>query len=268
METHLHFNSQYLPKPSGEYIAWCDGMGTGRSLMRSLHQAANFVFKLHTAFSIAQSQVPGCRCYPMMDGIYVCTPCRATMMAVLRRAFCELAREFINKPKVTHVFMVRGGLAFGPTLHGQDIDERAFYGTYHGYTTTPEMFHQSPLSHTRSQVVLSPAMVLAYKAEGSAPPFGIFVDDSAQCYPQLSDDGDGGFRGKLLHWWGRDEEARQIVLQLHTQIQYYLDICEQNATNLAYPRESIARHRELAEGYFGNLSDGLTESQPDASGDG
>ena len=169
METHIYFDTEFLPEARGEYIAWCDGMGTGRTLSRSLHQAANSVFKLHSAFSIAQSMSEGVRCYAVMDGVYVTCASQEGMCKVLRLAFCELGREFINKPGINNMHMIRAGLAFGPAIHGMDVKEEAFLGTYHGYTITRDMFEHSPLSRIRNHILLSPAMVLACQSREFRP---------------------------------------------------------------------------------------------------
>ena len=88
MESHVYFDSEFLPRARGEYIAWCDVMGSGRTLSRSLHQAANSIFKLHAAFSIAQNVSEGIRCYAMMDGVYITCASREGIQKLLRQAFC------------------------------------------------------------------------------------------------------------------------------------------------------------------------------------
>lgn len=95
METRLYFDSKHLPVPRGEYVLWCDGMGTGQLLKRSLARAASIVFKIHQAFDIALRNTDA-RCYPLMDGIYVTTPDRNIMTKILEVAFSELACEFIH----------------------------------------------------------------------------------------------------------------------------------------------------------------------------
>jgi hypothetical protein len=254
METHLYFDSQHLPAEKGEFVAWCDGMGTGRCLARSLHQAANSVFKLHSAFSIARQTLTAVRCYPVMDGLYVTSPTREDMQEVLKSAFTELAREFINKPGIKNMHMVRAGLAFGPTLHGEDIEDEAFYGSYHGYTTTRDMFESSSLDDVRRHVLLSPAMPLAYQAERNAPPFGGFVDDSAKTTPHLVEGSGGGFRSSLYQWWTGDETTRELAAKLYEQIEFYLGRAHTHSVGFQYPRERIERHRALAEEYFGGLA--------------
>lgn len=254
MKTDLYFNSKYLPPSQGEFIAWCDGMGTGRCLSRSLHRAANSVFKLHTAFSIAQSETTGVRCYPIMDGLYITSPSRNMMNRVLRNAFCELAKEFVHTPGTANMHMMRAGLAFGPTLHGADIPEEAFFGIFNdGREMDSKTFAQSPLSQVRLQVLLSPAMVLAYNAEKLAPPFGIYVDDTAKCYPGLCPNSDGSYISNLFQWWILDDEAREIATALYDQILFYLSKAETHSVGMGYSIEAIHRHKELVVEYFGGL---------------
>lgn len=256
MQTHLYFDSRHLPNPRGEFIAWCDGMGTGQCLTRSLHQAANSVFKLHSAFSIARRNLTTVRCYPVIDGVYVTSPTRREMQEVLKLAFSELAIEFINRPRIKNMHMMRAGLAFGPTLHGADTDDEAFFGLDRGgYLTTREVFESSDLDDVRRHVLLSPAMVLAYSAERKAPPFGIFVDDSAKSYPQLVENAGGGFQSSLYQWWTGDEAAREIAGKLYEQIRFYLSKSETHSVGLQYSRERIERHTLLAEEYFGGLTE-------------
>ncbi|MGO9326418.1 MAG: hypothetical protein ACLP07_17825 [Terracidiphilus sp.] len=176
------------------------------------------------------------------------------MQQVLKSAFCELAREFINRPGTENMHMMRAGLAFGPTLHGADTHDEAFYGAHGGYETTREMFEQSSLDDVRRHVLLSPAMKLAFDAERNAPPFGIFVDDSAKTYPGLTEGTGGGFRSSLYQWWAGDEAAREIAAKLYEQIEFYLDKSEVHSVGLQYPRERIQDHKKLATEYFGGLN--------------
>ncbi len=246
----LYFNSRHLPHPTGEYVLWFDGMGTGRALIHSLHNAANFVFKLHAALDRAIAPGDPVHVYPIMDGLYLSTNARAVMQAAIRRAFVELADEFLAHAAedITRRFMARGGLAFGATLHGADVSPDAFV---HGIGTPYEgqnraSFADSRLNDTRSRLLLCSAMVAAYEAEKSAPPFGIFVDDSAQ----LADRTACGFQGSLWRWWYGDPYAEDIVQRLWPAIRDYLDEAERRSPELGYPLESIRRHRDAATEYF------------------
>lgn len=149
--------------------------------------------------------------------------------------------------------MMRAGLAFGPTLHGADIPEEAFFGTFNnGVVVEREALTESQLNYARSQVLLSPAMVSAFQAEKLAPPFGIYVDDSAKSYPILST-AQHGYISNLFQWWILDHEAREIATALYNQILFYLSKAETHSVGMGYPIDSIDRHRKLAIEYFGGL---------------
>lgn len=71
MHPGLYLNKNKLPVPRGEYVVWCDGMGTGQELNRNLDRSAIFVFKLHAAFSKASEGLLNLNFYPVMDGMYI-----------------------------------------------------------------------------------------------------------------------------------------------------------------------------------------------------
>ena len=241
MESNLYFEVSDLPAPRGEYVLWCDGMGTGRELNRQLFRAASFVFKVHMAFGIATREFADVQSYPVMDGLYVTSPSRETIREVIKLAFTEMGKEFICRRHTKNMFMMRAGLAFGPVIHGTDIPDAAIGD------------NQAALS-TKSALLLSPAMVAAYHGEGKAPPFGVYVDETAQCIPILADGDDTGFQSFLYHWWiGGDEETYKVAKQMHTEIGFYCDMADQHSLELGYPKDRIAKHRQLAEEYFGGL---------------
>jgi hypothetical protein len=251
----LYFNAAALPPLAGEYIAWCDGMGIGQALGSSLDRAANFIFKIHGAFSNALGRLsPGhaVRIYPLMDGMYLTTPNRSHFQQALRAALCDLADEFINTKRFSHRFMVRGGIAFGATMHGSDVPEDAFV---HGIGTpnesaNREAFRSSHLNQSRSQLLLGAGMVPAYSAESLAPPFGFYVDDSALNIPQLVNPRVKGFPSKLWRWWSPNHHSKAKAQQLWSALQSHYDEAAQRSREIGYPKESIQKHRERAIEYF------------------
>ncbi len=133
-------------------------------------------------------------------------------------------------------------------IHGTDIPDDA-------------IAEGADIRDTRDAILLSPAMVLAYHAEAHAPPFGIFVDDSAKTFPQLTDADDTGFISNLYQWWRDDEEATAVALLLYEQIKFYMDKAKVHSVGMGYPLERILQHETLATEYFGGLSR-ETEAQP------
>ena len=253
MTTEWFLDYSKIPSPKGEYVLWCDGMGTSRELNRSMVRAAGFVLKLHRAFAVALIRVPSIRCYPVMDGLYLTTGSSEDLRLAIRVAFVQFARDFISGRGTQNKFMMRGGLAYGPVLHGEDIPEEAFA-------------EAEPIRDTKKSVLLSPAMVLAYRAESKAPPFGIYVDDSAKTFPQLTRPEDRGFISNLYQWWREDEDATRVARHLYEQIVFYLNKSEVHSVGMGYDIDRIKAHKQLAEEYFGGLMK-TTDAQQSPAGD-
>ncbi len=238
MKPKLFFKMRSIPDSAGEYVLWCDGMGTGRELFRSIKRATGFVFKVHMAFGLALKKVPAASCYPVMDGLYVTAPKRHEIEKIIRVAFSELAMDFIEGWGTKNMFMIRAGLAYGPVIHGRDIPDHAMQN------------NELAIASKRS-ILLSPAMVAAVKSEALAPPFGVFVDDTAKFVPCLSDSKDTGFQSNLYQWWLRWADAKEVATKLYEEIEFYLNKAVIHSTGMGYPKDRIEVHRELAREYFG-----------------
>lgn len=259
----LYFDSKQLPPIAGQYILWFDGMGTGRAFMSSLENSAHFIFKLHQAFEIALQRLQlAHQIYPLMDGLYLTSPCRRDVQAILAEAIRELAQEFVaQKGKYDHQFMVRGGVAYGATLHGGAIPDEAFVKQPSTSQQVPPDKCQEPdaksteqvgslLAQTRSRLLISTAMTPAFYAERLAPPFGIYVDNSALTAPQLVDPSDSGFSTNLWRWWEGRDDLRPLVRELSQEVLSYLASAESRSHELGYPIERIRAHQKYAHEYF------------------
>lgn len=251
----LYFDANHLPHPNGEYLLWCDGMGTGGALATSLSHAANFVFKLHRAFGDAVDAVSGVRLYPLMDGMYVTSESRNTLQSVVRNAFIELAKEFVGHEEVPKHFIARGVVAYGATLHGANVPDEAFIpGIRTAFEAkNREAFAKSSLKATRSALLLSSAMAVAHRADSKAPPFGIYVHDTALSIPQLIDPHDSGFPSRLWSWWRGNAAASAVAEKLAPALMQYFDEADQHSRDLDYSPEAITNHREAVQEYFGEF---------------
>lgn len=249
---HLYFDAKRLPKPSGEYVAWVDGMGTGKALESSLAMAANFVMKLHLAFA-RTAKPSGVRLYPVMDGVYVTSANKSDIQSFVRGAYKHLAEEFVSKQGVLNRFVVRTGIAYGATIHGGDVPDQAF-GDEARNSFTPEVSDR--LGATRPMLLLSSAMVNAYRCESKAAPFGVYVHDSALTLPQISNHKDKGFQDRYWKWWldGKDTDG-PFAQSLAQAVMAYLGEASTKPRSLAYPLERLEEHRSAAKEYFAELLD-------------
>lgn len=224
----LNFNADQLPAMVSEYVAWIDVMGTQISMSRSIKITANFIFKLHIA--AIRSQIPGVMIYPVMDGFYASTSDRNVMLDFLRHVFRSVAEEFIATTQSQHRFMIRGGLAFGPIIHGNTVGQCA-----------TELANNATYANA---VLLGMPMVQAYLSEGSAPPFGVFVHESARVFSP------NGTEPLHWIWWQWRSEGSPTWDALKQPLLAHLNWCKARALGILYPVDRIAAHEMMVKQYF------------------
>jgi hypothetical protein len=226
----LVFNANHLPAPTPEYVAWVDIMGTQASMSRSLSVTANFIFKLHTAaLQAPHAQV---RVYPVMDGFYAAAIDQLSMLSFLRSVFVAAAEEFNGTANNAHRFVIRGGLAYGPVIHGNAIPAAAsqVLGGHAGY---------------RDLILLGMPIVQAHLCEANAPPFGVFIHESARAFAPV------GAQPFHHTWWQWVNAGNQAIWNgLMGNLNGYFDWCAQRAFRIGYPGDRITAHRELARQFF------------------
>lgn len=226
----LYFDAAHLPPPTPEYVAWVDVMGTQVSLSRSLPTSANFIFKLHIAALQAANQ--NITLYPVMDGLYAASANQGDILDFLRSIFEEVAVEFNSTNAPQHRFIIRGALAFGPVVHGRNV--------------------QPPASHAlagntryRDSILLGLPMVQAHLSERNAPPFGVFVHDSARSFAPA------GNRPVSYVWWPwKDTNNQNTWTSLGQNLNQHFDWCADRAMPLDYASDRIKVHKEMATQYF------------------
>ena len=222
----LFFDARHLPQPANEYVAWVDVMGTQASMARSLKITANFIFKLHTA--ALQAQLGAVKLYPVMDGFYASSADKMNISDFLRNVFSSVADEFNSQKDNQHRFIIRGGMAFGPTVHGSSIPQQA--------------------SKTMSQngaycdaLLLGMPMVQAHLSESNAPPFGIFIHESARAFAPVGQE-------PFHHaWWRWDCSVNQKIWNdLKINIDDYFSWCMARSMNIGYDEARIQQHKKMA----------------------
>lgn len=226
----LYFNAAPLPPTTVEYVTWIDVMGTQSSMSRSLKVTANFVFKLHiAALSAPHGTV---KLYPVMDGLYAACPDQTAMLSFLRAVMTAAAEEFNTTADNQFRFIVRGGLAFGQVYHGSAVPAAA--------STT-----LAANAAYRDCILLGMPMVQAHLCEASAPPFGIYVHESAR---SSSPPGIGP-----LHqtWWRWDSGPSTAVWSaLQASLTNYFAWCAERSLRIGYADDRIAAHKKMFEQYF------------------
>lgn len=222
-----YFDARHLANPTEEYVAWVDVMGIQSAMGRSIAVAANFVFKLHVA--ALESKLPGITLYPVMDGVYASSPSEADMANFLGRVMKSLATLFSAERNQIYRFVVRGGAARGQIHHGRNLHREAS----HVLANNP--------GH-RDQVLLGQPMIDAHQGENRAPPFGIYVHESART---------ALFGTSKEGWWRWFiGDATFSPAAMHEQLRVYFDWCYECSEEIRYAPERILVHRGFSEQYL------------------
>lgn len=232
-----YFNAQYLPEPKNEYVCWLDIMGTKSSMSNSIKMSANFIFKLHA--TILEHQYKDVNLYPIMDGVYLTSASKQSITRLLAEIFKELADLFINEQTPYYKFLVKASLAYGPIIHGNSLPPEA-----------NDIFERQ--SSYRNSLMLGLPMVQAFQSEGQAPPFGVFVHESARAF---SPDSEDFFQ---LRWWQwyryipgmSSKQKNDLASNILKNLKDYYAWVEKHAFQLDYKMDRIQVHKEMAIEYF------------------
>ena len=176
--------------PSNEYACWLDIMGTKSSMSESFEKSANFIIRFHTA--VLKAAVPKkVRVYPVMDGVYIVVKYLDDMRDAINKIMAEVFLSETNN----HRFIVKGALAKGTIQHGSKISSEV----------SPDM---APRSGYKQHLLFGMPMIQAFNAEKQAPPFGIYIHESARTVR--------GLQGRYYFW--RRDEALSANKSLHSDL--------------------------------------------------
>ncbi len=226
----LFFGAQHLPLPRYSYVAWLDVMGIRAAMSRSLPITANFVFKLHIAALEAPRQ--NLSLYPVMDGMYVVADRKRDLTGFLSYVFERLADTFVAEPELHHRFVAKAAVAFGPVVHGVDVPRDASWTL-------------DDAGDYKSALLLGMPMVQAVQGESKAPPFGVFINESARAFATNPDQ---PFNQVWWRWWRPDQAFLRDGMR--DALSVYYDWAEQHHSSIEYGPDRIAAHRAMAAEYF------------------
>ncbi len=231
-------NARKLSFKNNEYVCWIDIMGTRNIMSESVSKAANSIFKLHSCVMDCIDEDGDATFYPLMDGVFITSPNYGKIFLIIDKLFSRFADIFLTTPNHEHLFVVKGSLSYGPIMHGCDI--------------TDEMCEMMVCNDTYKQfILLGLPMIQAYNVEATAPPFGIFIHESARKYK--------GLQGRYYGWKYRDDEfnllpnQEEVKQKLMNKVIEYFNWCEQYCNYLEMDENKIAKYKKLAKEYFNRL---------------
>lgn len=218
------------------YVCWLDIMGTESIMHRSLKTALSFVCKLHIAALTAGAHFTpdSIHLYPVMDGLYIVSRRQGVLLAFLHQTLRPLVEIFLHQARPELRFLARGAVAYGPVIEGRDL---AICGGFHGDAD----ILRTEAGHTGCIVAGIP-VAQAHRFERQAPPFGIFIHESARAFAPAGED---PFVMAYWDWIDVADPAVNRGTLLEALIEYF-DWYSKHSLENEYPIDDIEKHKELA----------------------
>ena len=222
----MEVNADKLAHES-KYVCWIDIMGTKNTMKQSLARASNFILKFHS--KVIQAQQGNIISYPLMDGVFITCKNLETLKQTINSIFTEIATMFTQETNFDHKFLIRGALAKGEIIDGCEINNNICKNI-------------NELQNYRDALLLGMPMIQAIEAEHYAPPFGIYIHESAREFKNL--------QGRYYQW-----SVNNIQLQgkLKKHIDNYFKKCSTQYHHLEMEKEKIKLYQELNNEYFATL---------------
>lgn len=233
-----YFNADKIPTPQNEYVCFLDIIGIQSRMLHSVKQTSNYIFKLHATIleSIREGQYKNVSVYPIMDGAYISSTSKKSILNLLSRLFRELCLA-LREADFKHWYLIRASLSYGPIIHGRDIP----YAASNEFTTKVGY---------KEQILIGSPVTWAYSNESFAPPMGIFFHDSALSSSDM-----------MLHghidpnWkWHKDNELIKIDSAMINIFQgkfgEYYDWMYTHTPENEYPMSKRREHIKAFNNYF------------------
>lgn len=250
-----YFDDAYMAeKPTNEYVCWIDIMGTQNKMFTSMKQCAIFIFKLHIAVLEAIKNEGAGKgkgdviTYPVMDGVYLTSKKRNTLLRVVNKIFSAMATMFLEEKKFYNLYLIKGAIAYGPVYHGKDVQNGA------SNILNSNEKYQSSIKEYQNSILIGMPMVQAFLGEKSAPPFGLFVDETARAFCDPTEH----FITSKWYRWDKTSAScfpKNRVKDFIDKVNKYFDQCEKIALSIDYPIHKIQEHKEAFNMYFAKVQD-------------
>jgi len=210
-------------------------MGTQNQMSTSLEESAIDMFSVHVAIDDIKSDYD-VNVYPIMDGAYIVSKEQQPLRDFLSDTIAKIAKDNVHSDSdIRYTYIIRAAVAFGPVVHGEQIPDRA-----------NSDFFQDSNSYPDSLIIGAP-ITQAFRGETRAPPFGIFIDESARAFaPEDTRPMDR----RWYEWFRHHTPYKNLARDLESRLQTYYDWCKDNTHRIGYSTEKIEEHRQMAEEYL------------------
>lgn len=248
----LRFSSEKISQADNVYVAWLDLMGSGNTMITSMHRTANAISRIHMAVQYAcLDHIYMGRTLPINDGVFLISPSKIEIMTVIRAALTMLIGNFVANPNHPNRFLVRGAVAFGPVYHGSNLADQL------------ELKRRTiEISTSLNSIAFGPPIIQAYEAEKLAPPYGIAVHESACAFAPPHEK---PFRTRLWQWWQPNDDGKipkpspQTLEPLRSifakDLMEYINFLESTSSFQGLSIDKILKIRQISREYFFGFSE-------------
>ena len=215
--------------PQQEYVCWIDIMGTKNTMSESFEKAVNFILRLHECVINAVKSQPNVNSYPLMDGVFITCPNKETICKIIDEVFTEIADHFISVNKNIYRFIIKGSLSYGFIAHGNSISNTVCSGII------------ADNDEYKKSIMFGMPMIQAFTAEHTAPPFGIYIHESARQPKRI--------QGRYYHWKIKQDKTFTKDL-LKQKIISYFNWCTHYSPSLEMDTTKISMYKKLSEEFL------------------
>ena len=222
------------------YVAWLDIMGAGAAMRRSLDAASVMVGKFHASIINAYREAVAkdksfteVQIHSLTDGAYIVAHSPERMQSALRYIMKHLVQVFLES-SFENKFMIRSAVAYGKIVSA---------ATMSGKLIGEKQNQAIGAEHVRN-VTLGAPFEKAYKGETYAPPFGVYLDETAEREGEFGE-------GRVWKWWD-EKKAIQVewCKELNIVLQRYLAEILNHYYVYGVQAEKISNYSARCTSYF------------------
>ena len=215
-----------------EYVCWLDLMGTKSLMKRSPTTCTINICQLHVCLSSFKSE--NVRLYPVMDGAFITTKSKTDLKNFLRNVFSSMSNDFIEGKNHLYQSIIRASIAFGPLIHGIDIESDKISKEY------------------KNSLLFGLPMTQAYSSENKAPPFGIYIDKSARTFATPDEK---PFTTRWYIWFDPKYDSGRLIKAINK----FYDWAEKMSFCLPLNEDTILLHKKKSEQYLNYYKNNPTQ---------
>lgn len=217
------------------YVCWLDLMGAQNQMSTSLEESAIDMFNVHVAIDDVKSDYD-VDVYPIMDGAYIVSKEQQPLRDFLSDTIAKIAKDNVHSDSdIRYTYIIRAAVSFGPVVHGKEIPDRANSDFFEDSNSYPD------------SLIIGAPITQAFRGETQAPPFGIFIDESARTF---APDENRPMDRRWYEWFRHHTPYQNLARDLESRLQSYYDWCEANTHRIGYSKKKIEEHRQMTEEYL------------------